>query len=68
MSDRHRILTVCHGHPDFNRGGAEIAAYNLHQAYKDHPDVDAAIFLARHDRGRGASGAIVLFRPDEYLW
>jgi glycosyltransferase involved in cell wall biosynthesis len=30
--------------------------------------VEQSIFLARHDRGRGASGEIVLFRADEYLW
>lgn len=24
-----RILVVSHGHPDFNKGGAEVAAYNL---------------------------------------
>lgn len=69
MSARaHRILVTAHGHPDFNLGGGELAAYTLFKAYSDHPSVEAAFFLARHDRGRGASGAISLRRPNEYLW
>ncbi len=65
---KHRILVTCHGHPDFNLGGGELAAYNLYKAYTDHPDVEASFFLARHDRGRGPSGAISPRRENEYLW
>ena len=67
-SNKPRILVMSHAHPDFSLGGGEIAAYNLFKAYKDSPDVDEAWFLARADRGRGATGAISLRRPNEYLW
>ncbi len=65
---RHRILVMAHAHPDFSLGGGEIAAYNLFNAYREDPDVQDAWFLARADRGRGATGQISLRRPNEYLW
>ncbi|SDW35001.1 glycosyltransferase family 4 protein [Lysobacter enzymogenes] len=63
-----RILVMSHRHPDFSLGGGEIAAYQLYRAYREAPGVDRAWFLASCDRGRGASGAIVPRRKDEYLW
>ena len=39
MHQTHRILVMAHGHPDFSLGGGEIAAYNLFQGYRDHPQV-----------------------------
>ncbi len=39
-------MVVSHGHPDFSKGGAEIAAYNLFQAFKEKGY--QALFLARH--------------------
>lgn len=68
MSTAPRILVMSHAHPDFSLGGGEIAAYNLFKAYKASPDVEDAWFLARADRGRGATGHISLRRPNEYLW
>jgi glycosyltransferase involved in cell wall biosynthesis len=65
---RHRILVMAHAHPDFSLGGGEIAAYNLFNAYQKDADVQEAWFLARADRGRGATGQISLRRPNEYLW
>ena len=67
-ASKERILTICHGHPDFNLGGGEIAAFNLYRAYGKHPDVEASFFLGRHDRGRGPTGVISLRRENEYLW
>lgn len=64
----HRILVMAHAHPDFSLGGGELAAHNLFKAYREHPEVEQAWFLGRADRGRGASGAISLRRPGEYLW
>ncbi len=32
MARKQKILMVAHGHPDFNPGGGEIAAYQLHKA------------------------------------
>ena len=65
---RHRVLVMAHAHPDFSLGGGEIAAYNLFNAYRNDADVQEAWFLARADRGRGATGQISLRRPNEYLW
>lgn len=65
---RHRILVMAHAHPDFSLGGGEIAAYNLFKAYREETAVQEAWFLARADRGRGATGQISLRRPNEYLW
>ncbi len=65
---KNRILVISHGHPDFSLGGAEIAAYNLFNAYKQHPEVEDTWFLARADRGRGATGQIRKRRENEYLW
>lgn len=59
---------MAHGHPDFSLGGGEIAAYNLFKAYRQQAEVEHTWFLARADRGRGATGVISLRRTDEYLW
>ncbi len=45
MDSKQRILIVAHGHPDHNKGGAEIAAYNLYNEYRRR-GLDA-YFLAR---------------------
>lgn len=65
---RERILVVAHRHPDFSLGGGEIAAHALFQAYRRHPGVERAWFLASADRGRGPTGQIGPRRQDEYLW
>ena len=65
---KQRILVVSHGHPDFSLGGAEIAAYNLFEAFKNNDDVEDTWFLARADRGRGVTGQIHKRRDNEYLW
>ncbi|TDH38736.1 glycosyltransferase [Pseudohoeflea suaedae] len=64
-----RIAIIAHGHPDFSLGGAEIAAYNLYLAYRDHPEIESAVFLAAHRRpGEGPTNMITPRRPGEYLW
>jgi glycosyltransferase involved in cell wall biosynthesis len=65
---KQRILVVSHGHPDFSLGGAEIAAYNLFEAFKKNDGVEDTWFLARADRGRGVTGQIHKRRDNEYLW
>jgi glycosyltransferase involved in cell wall biosynthesis len=40
-----RVLVMSHMHPAVSRGGAEIAAYQLHKAYATKPGV-ASVFLA----------------------
>lgn len=64
----HRILVMAHGHPDFNLGGGEIAAHNLYKAYLEQDGVEAAWYLGRADRGRGATGIISVRHKNEYLW
>lgn len=68
MKNKQRILVMAHAHPDFSLGGGELAAYNLFRAYRQHPGVEDAWYLGRADRGRGATGAISMRRPNEYLW
>ena len=63
-----RILVISHAHPDFSHGGGELAAHALFKAFRGDPRVEAAWFLARCDRGRGANGAITVRHPGEYLW
>lgn len=43
--DNKRILVISHGHPDINKGGAEMAAYNMFTELRKQ-NVDA-YFLAR---------------------
>ncbi|GAB2706583.1 glycosyltransferase family 4 protein [Aliiglaciecola aliphaticivorans] len=43
-----RLLIISHGHPDLNKGGAEMAAYNMFQEHLKQ-GVDA-YFLARTDQ------------------
>ena len=45
---KQRILVVSHGHPDFSLGGAEIAAYNLFEAFKKNEDVEDTWFLVKN--------------------
>jgi glycosyltransferase involved in cell wall biosynthesis len=40
-----RVLVMSHMHPAVSRGGAEIAAYQLHRAYGSKPGI-ASVFLA----------------------
>lgn len=68
MARRERILVISHGHPDFSKGGGELAAYNLFKAYQKNPGVEEAWFVARHDLGGGPSGAISMRREREYIW
>ena len=40
------ILYVAHGHPRFNKGGAEISAYRLFQAFREALEWQGSAFLA----------------------
>ncbi|WP_231519165.1 glycosyltransferase family 4 protein [Alteromonas stellipolaris] len=42
---KKRTLIISHGHPDFNKGGAEVAAYNLYSAMRNRGE--DAFFIAR---------------------
>lgn len=63
-----RVLTIAHGHPDTDKGGAQVAAYQLFRAYADLPGVDGSWFLGRDGTEGPPSGRIRMRRPGEYLW
>lgn len=63
-----KVLVIAHGHPDFQVGGAEIAAYNLHRGLKAQAQVAEATFLAWTGDDILPMGAIGLRRPGEFLW
>ncbi len=65
---KHRVLVFSHGHPDFNLGGGELAAYNLFKSIKLHDDIEDAWFIGRMDRGNGPTGSFSMRRENEYLW
>ena len=67
-SSQHRVMVMSHAHPDFSLGGGELAAYNLFKAYKNHEAIEQAWFLARADKGRGATGHFSQRREGEFLW
>ncbi|GAB6043027.1 glycosyltransferase family 4 protein [Endothiovibrio diazotrophicus] len=65
-----RIVVVAHGHPALRAGGGEVAAHNLFQAYRRHPEVEAAWFLARVSPDGEGDGTIRPFSEGtegEYL-
>lgn len=63
-----KILVISHAHPDFSVGGAEIAAFNFFRSVDTaYPQHDVT-FLARTDVKTMSPGAIMAYRPSEYLW
>ncbi len=68
MSEPMRIAVISHGHPDFSVGGAEMAAYNLHQGFLEHPMVESSVFLGRFPRSEQPTGAVSQRRSGEFLW
>lgn len=64
---------ICHGHPDINPGGGEIASYNLHNRLRSTEGFDS-MFFARHDKpnlvhggtpfsGTGKSNEVLFYVP-----
>ena len=45
---KKKVLYISHGHPNFSRGGGELAAYYMYQSMKDHPEYEPYL-LARLD-------------------
>ncbi|MFK7889195.1 MAG: glycosyltransferase, partial [Granulosicoccus sp.] len=44
-----KVMVIAHGHPDHEKGGGEIAAYNLHKQVATQEGFDS-VFFARHGR------------------
>lgn len=61
-----KILVVSHAHPDFSKGGGEVAAYNAYLGFREkYPQADVR-FLAAVNYGV-LPGKIVNYKPSEYL-
>ncbi len=60
------ILVISHAHPDFSKGGGEVAAYNAYLGFKEmFPSADVR-FLAAVNYGV-MPGKIVNYKDSEYL-
>jgi len=68
-----KVLIICHGHPDINPGGGEIASYNLHSRLCETEGYDS-MFFARHNKpdlvhggtpfsGTGKPNEVLFFVP-----
>src|SRR6478735_3642878 len=63
---KNRILIISHGHPNFSKGGAEVAAYNLFTEYQKMFPGDV-LFLAREAKS-GEAFPLSQKSPDEVLF
>ena len=63
-SSKIRVLYISHGHPDFDKGGAELAAYYMYKSMKDS-DVYEPFFLARTDKYEFTVPGTSLFVHDD---
>jgi len=63
------ILIIAHAHPDFSKGGGEIAAYQLFQTLNQHAEQYKTLFLARHelDKLQHVGTPISAYKKNEYL-
>lgn len=65
-----RVLVMSHMHPAVSRGGAEIAAYQLHQAYATKPGIASVFLAASGGKVQERLGArfIQPFGADEWIY
>jgi glycosyltransferase involved in cell wall biosynthesis len=62
-----RVVVLSHGHPTFNKGGAEYAAYHLFQALQQQSGTEAW-FVARGDAANLHLGShVAMLAEREYL-
>lgn len=73
-TSKQRVLVIAHGHPDLNKGGGEIAAYNLFKALNKSENYEA-LFMAHQDAKRSNHGTTpfstrqeneILFHSDQF--
>jgi glycosyltransferase involved in cell wall biosynthesis len=69
MTGPMRLLTACHSHPAITKGGAEIAAWRLHEALAARDDVHAW-FLGCAREPVEHAGAVITqpFGPRQFLY
>ena len=63
------VLYVCHGHPTFARGGGELAAWRLFEAFRYRPGFEGSGFLAAASSPDHlpAGSELLGLGPDEWL-
>lgn len=63
---KKRVLFVSHGHPDLSPGGAEWAAYYMHQALKSNASYEPYLLALRRDlAGRHLGTGLERYGTDE---
>jgi glycosyltransferase involved in cell wall biosynthesis len=65
-----RVLVMSHMHPAVSKGGAEIAAYQMHMAFNARPGVVSTFLAASGGKVQERLGARFLqpFGPDEWVY
>jgi glycosyltransferase involved in cell wall biosynthesis len=66
QQNRRRIITVANGHPNFLKGGAEVAAHALHNAWLNAGH--DATFIARRPVGENVTGGLTQYNEHEFLF
>ena len=64
--NKKRILYFSHGHPEFSKGGAEVASYNLYKGMAKH--FDTFYMAAFLDDISEKKENLIPLRPGEYLF
>ncbi|MGG5811727.1 glycosyltransferase [Falsiroseomonas sp. CW058] len=65
-----RVLVMSHMHPAVSKGGAEIAAYQMHKAFGARPGVHSTFLAASGGKVQERLGArfVQPFGPDEWVY
>lgn len=62
---KEKILFLVHGHPEISKGGGEVAAWNLCQAFKN--EGHETLFLARVEGPSHGGSSFSVHKPGEML-
>jgi glycosyltransferase involved in cell wall biosynthesis len=62
----HRILFLSHGHPELNKGGAEVASWNLFEAFK--AEGHECLYVARNDAAPHGGSTFSIRSEEEVLF
>lgn len=62
----HRVLFLSHGHPELNKGGAEVASWNLFEAFKEAGH--ECLYVARSDANAHGGSTFSIRSEEEVLF
>jgi glycosyltransferase involved in cell wall biosynthesis len=62
----HRVLFLSHGHPELNKGGAEVASWNLFEAFKEAGH--ECLYVARNDANAHGGSTFSIRSEEEVLF